>query len=375
MVRVKQEIDDPHSAGAYLRERVLEWYRKSPGAADWARDASHRWSGLFADSRVSGGRLRPWINLRLRAVRDAALAEGAVASRLRRSLLPDRRGDSTVTRTTHQQIVAEVSQALLDDLASRPRDPEAATPLVHLSELAVRRQVATVNDILALLFDSPESGPFVILHPNRYPDCQEMEIRPPAASSTGAALAYALVPGRSVRRAGGHGASSDGAGGGGGGPGTTTDEGSVEDDSEGATIWDATEVAPATWLRIVERRRRDRRRLDPPPKDYRARAAHEALRRLVLENGEFRKTFLAVRWRGRPAGPPLLATLLQRGKLAPEVATDHEYLDAELDELAGDDPEAHPAPDVWKFGGWTVRRDGSHSEGFRYAAERDAAPG
>jgi hypothetical protein len=224
-----------------------------------------------------------------------------------------------------------------------------------------------VNDALAVLFGSPESGPFVILHPNRYPECEELAIRPPLAAATGAALAYRLVPGPASRKGGRGRAGGEGAGEEGGGDGA--DDGSAEGE-DGASIWDASPVTGETWTRAVEARRHDRRRLEPPPKDYRQRAAYEPLRDLVVGEAEFRKQFLSVRWRGRPAGLPLLATLLQRGKLAPEVATDHEYLDAELEGLVGEDAAGRPAPDTWRFGAWTVRREGNHTEGFRYVAER-----
>jgi hypothetical protein len=365
MARVKQEVDDPLNAGAFLRERVLEWYRESPQRDAWAEEAPGRWGGLFADSRQSGGRLLPWINVRLRAVREEAMGTGRVASILRQRLRRDRKDQALVARTTHQQIVAEVAQALLDDIAGRRREPGAPFPLVHLSELAMRRQVATVNDVLGLLFSSPEMGPFVVLHPNRYPDCEELEVRPPSPNATGAALAYSLVAGRAGRRGTGRGgASGEGAGETGGGGEATLDE----NDLDGSSVWEAESVTPEAWRRIAEGRRRERRRLEAPPKDYRSRAAYEPLRDLLLQDPEFRKLFLSVRWRGRPAGLPLLATLLQKGKFAPDVATDHEYLDAELEELRGGEAGE---PDVWRFGGWTVRREGGHAEGFRYAAERE----
>ena len=363
MARVKQEADDPLNLGAFLRERVLEWYRLSPGSTTWSVDTAARWSGLLADSRTAGGKLQPWLNHRLRALVEETSRAGPVAARLRKGLLRDRTERTATTRTAHQQIVAEVAQGILDDLSARARESGAACPLVHVSELAMRRQVATVNDALALLFGSPESGPFVVLHPNRYPECEELAIRPPLAAATGAALAYRLAPGPAARKGTGRSrGSADGAPDGG--------DAGADEGEDGASIWDASSVGPEAWSRAVEARRRERRRLDPPPKDYRQREAHAPLRELVVGDAEFRKQFLAVRWRGRPAGLPLLATLLQRGKLAPEVATDHEYLDAELEELVGDDASGHPAPDTWRFGGWTVRREGSHAEGFRYVAER-----
>jgi hypothetical protein len=373
MARVKQEVDDPLSAGAFLRERVLDWYRFSAADPEWLPRMALRWAGLFADSRVSGGKLQPWLNLRLWAVQEQATDAGHFPGKLRRGILRDRRSEQTISRTPSQLIQAEVAQALLDDLVTRPRDPDALHPLVRLSELAVRRQVTTVNDSLALLFSSPENGPFVILHPNRYPECDELVVRPPAPGAAGAALAYSLGPGRPNRRAAVRlSLSADGvlvSGSSGDGSAASADP---ESEVEPSTIWDAESVAAATWVRIVDERRRERRRLDPPPKEFRTRAAYPALKELILGQAEFRKSLLAVKWRGRPTGLPLLVALLQKGKFVPEVATDYEYLEAELAEWAEDGPGSQPSEGRWAFAGWTVRREGDPRTGLSYRAERAA---
>jgi hypothetical protein len=374
MVRVKQEADDPLSAGAFLREQVLHWYRKSPAETDWTDRMPLRWAGLFAESRVSGGRLEPWLNLRLWSLYDQASRAGPLGHRLRKGLTRNRRIENSVVRTPSQQIRAEVAQAILDDLAVRRRAEDAPVPLVRLSELAVRRQVPTVNDALALLFNAPETGPFVLLHPNRYPDCDEVQIRPPTGGATGAALAYSLVSGRSGRRPSGRGRSAAELG---------QDPGSLDLDDlsadgpeelDASTIWEAEEVDPMAWRRVIKERRRERHRLDLPPKDCRTRPAYTVLRELLLEDAEFCQAFFSVKWRGRPAGLPLLASLLHKGSLAPEVATDHEYLEAELGDLVQGDSQWHPSDGRWTTRGWTVVREGSHAEGFRFTAKRtDAA--
>jgi hypothetical protein len=371
MVRVKHEVDDPLSAGAFLRDQVLRWYRESAGNPEWTTQMPGRWAGLFAESRVSGGRLEPWLNLRLWSLRKRVVRAGSLGQKLRRGLSRDRPTEASVERTASQQIHAEVAQAILDDLATHARDPETPLPLIRLSELAVRRQVPTVNEALALLFSAPEIGPFVILHPNRYPDCEELVIRTPAPGASGAALAYSLSPGRPVRkivvrdrRTGGSIEGSTGTEGG----ATAGEEEEAELDAE--TIWEAERVGPTAWRRIVEETRRARRRLDPPPKDFRTRPAFTALLELLLDDGDFRKAFLAARWRGRPAGLPLLVSLLQKGTVVPEISTDHEYLEAELGELAQGDPHWNPSDGRWTARGWTITREGSHREGFRFRAER-----
>ncbi len=365
MVRIKNEVDDPLSAGAILREQVLRWFRDSPNDPAWSSKMAERWAGLFADSRVGGGRLQPWINFRLWAVREEAARAGPLRQKLKRGLTRDRAAEASLGRTAHQQILAEVAQALLDDLAARPRPAEPSVPLVRLSELAVRRQVPTINDSLALLFSAPETGPFVLLHPNRYPDCDEVVLRPPAAGATGAALAYSLVIGRAARTASGRTRRS--------GDDRTSEGGTPSEpppeEVDASSIWGAEEVEPETWRGLLEEHRRERRRLDSPPKDARSRPAYAALRTLLLLDGSVRKSFLSVKWRGRPTGLPLLVSLLQKGALVPEVSTDHEYLEAELGELAQGDPQWHPEDGRWELPGWIVVREGDHRQGFSFRAE------
>ena len=370
MVRVKQELDDALSAGAFLRDQTRRWYRESGLDSAWTSRMPERWGGLFADSRVSGGRLQPWINRRLAAVRQEAIRSGSITGRLRRTLGRDRLADAALGRTAHQQILGEVAQSILDDLAAHSRDPDAPLPLVRLSELAVRREIPTINDALGALFSAPESGPFVVLHPNRYPDCDELVLRPPTAGASGAALAYSLGIGRPARRTAVRGG-PDVGGSVSVGDGAPTDP--TADELDGVSIWQAEWVEPAAWHHLIEQRRRERKRLESPPKDCRSRPAYSALRDLLVDDGEARRAFLSVKWRGRPAGLPLLASLLQKGALAPEVATDHEYLEAELGELAQGDPQWHPEDGRWSIRRWTVLREGSHRDGFRFRAEGAAS--
>jgi len=366
MSRVKEEVDDPLSAGAFLRDQVYLWYQESPRSEDWSDRMSERWAGLFADSRVSGGRLQPWLNLRLASLYTQAARSGSLGGRVRQSLRRNRPVESSLTRMPFQQIRAEVAQAVLDDLTAHRRDKEGPIPLVRLSELAIRRQVPTINDALAQLFNGPETGPFIVLHPNRYPECDEVQIRPPMGNVSGAALAYSLIMGRSNRKGSAKSripseaaaADSEGA------------ESDSSDELDATTIWEADEVDAGAWRRVVKERRRERHRLETPPKDCHTRTAYAVLRSLLLEDSEFRQAFLSVKWRGRPAGLPLLATLLQKGSLVPEVVTDHEYLEAELSDLAQGDPQWHPANDSWTVGEWTVAREGSHTGGFRFSAKR-----
>jgi hypothetical protein len=374
MERVKREVDDPLSAGALLREFALLWYRHSAVDPAWIEASETRWGGIFAESKVTGGKLHPWINARLWALHQRSIREGGVRHRVRRGLSRAHVAESSVTRTAVQQIQAEVAQAFVDDLASSRRKPDTGLPLVHVSELAVRRQIATVNEALATLFNSSETGPFVVLHPNRYPDCEELQIRPPVGSASGAALAFTLVTPKSSRRTAGR-SGATGLSAPMEGAGSSGLETAEEESVDVASVWEAKMVSPGTWRSILEECQREKRRLDPPPKDYRTRPSYAALRELLLKDGEVRKSFLVVKWRGRPAGLPLLTSLLQKGTIAPEVVTDHEYLEAELGELSQGDPQYVPEGGTWKFPGWTVARDGTHREGYRYRASADSPDG
>ncbi len=356
MGRVKQEVDDPLDAGTFLRERALEWYRLSAESPEWTAERSARWAGIFADSRVSGGRLRPWLNSRLAQLWEEAARSRRWGGALARGLFREPKWERSLARGAGQQIRAEVAQAFLDDLAAGARSADGPLPLVRLSELAARRQVPTVNDALAALFNSPESGPFVVLHPNRYPDCDEVVIRAPSGAAAGAALAYAFASSRVARRGTGR-------------PGPASDGPAGEEDLDGATVWEADRVSPATWRRLIEEHRRERRRLPPPPRDFRGRAAYEAFRSLVLEDAEFRRGFLGVRWRGRPTGIPLLVALLQKGQFVSDVATDHEYLEAELVEWAGGETVG-TTDGSWQIGEWIVRREPGDGTNPQYRAER-----
>jgi hypothetical protein len=369
MDRVKREVDDPLTAGALLRDFALKWYRLSLLDAAWGEIMQDRWGGIFAESKVSGGKLHPWLNMRLWAVHQNAIRDGGLGLRVRRGLSRSRTAEAAVSRTASQQIQAEVAQALVDDLGARPRNSDGSLPLIRLSELAVRRQVATVNEALATLFNSSETGPFVVLHPNRYPDCEELQIRPPSGGASGAALAFTLVTPRGTRRTGSRIPLSDAL--------SALDSGNTREPSGGgeevdpAAIWDAKAMSAATWRSVLEESHREKHRLDAPPRDYRSRPSYASLRDLLLRDSDIRKAFLAVKWRGRPAGLPLLASLLQKGTIAPEVATDHEYLEAELGELSAGDPQFVPSEGTWKFTGWSVVREGTHREGFRYRAVPD----
>jgi hypothetical protein len=352
--RARQEAANTVLVGSFLRDRAVEWFRDSPFKPEWRDAMSRRWGGLFAESRVPGGKLQPWIASRLRQLREECVRAAGWKASLRDRLGSIRGAKKEEERTRYQVLVTEVAQAILDDMASRHREPDRPLPLVRLSELAQRWDSDTVNQALADLFGGPERGPFVVLHPSRYPDCDLVAVRPPPPTAQGAMRSYDLV----ATKAGAPLAGQSLAGG-----SAPTQPGS------GSSPWEAPDVSEDSWKRMLESVAARKDRLDAPPKDCRTRAGFATLRALLLRDREARLAFLAAKWRGRPAGLPLLAQLLADGVLEPKVATDHEYIEAELGDLERRDLGYSPADLKWSVPGWKVRREGDFKSGLRYVAE------
>lgn len=371
LARVKQETDEPTSAGSLVRSRVVEWYRRSPADPAWAQEMPARWGGTFADSREAGGRLHPWL---LQRMHHVLRAEGPSPSWSR--ILPRRLSSGkearVLDRAPGQLWAAEVAQALLDDLASHARDAQGRLALVRLSELAGRRTSETVNEALATLLSSPPQGPFVLLHPNRYPDCDLVVVRPPTRGSSGATLSYVLQI--SAARPSGLGGPLDHHGGS-GVDGPTVDGAANQGEASSLPLqeeelWTTDPRSVEEWKSLLAAFRKHKHHLPAPPKDFRQLGAYRTLRELLLHDEVSRANFLATKWRGRPAGLALLMTLLKEGTFSPEASTDYEYLDSELGDVERGDPERHPEPPRWSLELGEVTREGDFSTGYRYRLER-----
>lgn len=366
--RVKQEADELQVAGAFLRELLLRWYRESPLREEWAEAMPPRWCGLLADSRSAGGKLQPWLVRRLLVLAQGA-PSGELGGKLLRHLGRGRASEHFLERPPAQTWAAEAAQALLDDLATHPREGAPGRfALVRLSELAQRRSVESINQALALLTDAPERGPFVLLHPNRYPDCELVAIRPPPPGSTGASFSYTLVRQRGPSAPAGDGGGSQFQAAAGG---VLASDGGLSDGP--GDPWEAAERSAEGWRPVLHALRTSKQHLPAPPKDYRSRETYRTLRELVVKDGGARGDFLAVRWRGRPSGLLLLAHLLTDGQLSPEVATDFEYLDSELSDLEKGQPDRVPDPPRWTLPVGQVRREGDFQSGYKYRFETGAA--
>ena len=348
-IRARQETATTALVGSFVRDRAVEWFRDSSADIGWRDTRSRRWGGLFAESRVPGGKLQPWIATRLRQLHEESVRVAGWKASFREKLANVRSSKKGEERTRYQVLVTEVAQALLDGMAARPKEDEKPLPLVRLSELAQRWDTDTVNQALADLFGGPERGPFVILHPSRYPDCELVVVRPPPPAAHGGMRSYDLVCAKAGVAA----------------------TGSITSDplAPAGGPWDSPTTTEAAWASHLSMLASQKSKLDPPPKDYRSGAAFTALRSLLLRDHDSRISFLAVKWRGRPAGLPLLAQLLEDGMLEPKVSTDYEYIEAELGDIERHDIGYKPADLAWKVPGWKIAREGDFQKGLRYRAE------
>src|SRR5213592_1645193 len=63
--RVRAETEDPILVSGILRDKTLDWFRRSPTDRTWTETAPLRWGGMFHESRVPGGRLSRKLSIRL----------------------------------------------------------------------------------------------------------------------------------------------------------------------------------------------------------------------------------------------------------------------------------------------------------------------
>ncbi len=350
--RLKEDLDDPDTIDDIMRNRLVEWYRKSPGDDAWTDKASVAWWGLTAESRAPGGRKRASLARRLEHLQYACQSRGKwfkpkPPQDRDRKRGRGRAGEFPVLAPA--QLKALIVQSVLDDLAATPRGEGATAPLPRLSELGARYSPLRVNKALAEMFKADPRGPFVVLHPSRYPDCGVTAVRPPTQAARGGAMSYDLVMAPPPGAAAPSGASAQGPGAPPGAPALL--------DVSGA-IWERSNVSEQEWATVLGEIARRRERLSPPPGGYRKLPAYFSLRKLLLGDTGACQAFTRVKWRGKPSALPLLAELLREGKVTPEFRTDREYLEAELGDIARGDPEYRSPDGTWKLDDTrTVRRE------------------
>ena len=346
--RVHAETEDPLLVGAILADKALAWYLKSGADPDWAEFVPLRWGGIFYESRSPGGRLRRKLTTRLTDLIEACVNASGTTAVLRAGFSGMFRGSKQVKSAVQfalgskrPRLTQQVAQAFLDDLAACPRNGVTPVPLPHLSDVAKRNSSTEVNNTLSELFRPESSRSLMVLDPRFHPGLNAVAIQVVPAKNVEEGSTYDLVQ----RETGPLRDSPAGRG--------------VGTESVPTAPWDRTGLTEKDWLKILKGLEKRKERLEaPPPENHRERETFLTLRKLLLADAAARKAFLATHWKGRPSGLPLLAQLLSEGTWIPEVDTDGDYLEAELDHLSRQEGGHTSHEGDWTIGhGWTVTRE------------------
>ncbi len=360
--RVRSETEDVALVGAILRNKTLDWYRHSPSDNNWAERMPLRWGGMFHETRVPGGRLSPQLTARLaRLHMECAKASGVggrIGGLLRRltkvgktlrklanslfeltNLKTLHRGSKRV-RPPPELPMPQVAQAYLDGLAANARADDRPFGLERLSELARRIGLVEVNRTLGELFPRDGGGPVIVLDARYHPDAQTVMVTSPAHTARRDAVVYDLVHANatSLRESAA--------------PDAATTEATL------GSPWEREMITSDDWKALLEGLQSRKAKLEPPPlENHRSRDSYLRLRELILADSAACKSFVAVHWKGKPTGLPLLARLLSEGTFIPEAETDGDYLEAELGHIEKGNPDSRPKDGRWRIGrGWKVTR-------------------
>jgi hypothetical protein len=239
------------------------------------------------------------------------------------------------------RLTQQVAQAYLDDLAATARDGGHSLPLERLSGFARRNGSSEVNMTLTELFTPEATNLLTVLDPRFHPELGTLAIRIVPAKHLEDVATYDLV------HVGPHASSGQSA--------SDADAGEVIS----ASPWERETMTKENWIDLLKSLTKQKGKLDPPPRENpRDRESYLSLREIVLTEPIARKAFLATAWKGRPSGLILLGQLLSKGRWVPEVDTDADYLEAELDHLDGAQPDHPHKEGEWDLGhGWTVTRE------------------
>jgi hypothetical protein len=368
LARLHQDISDPDTIDDILRDRMVRWYRESPKSSAWSNAAPRAWSGLVAETKSAGGRLRAPLEKRFADLKAACDARGKwIKPRTHTGEVePWRRKGQTAPSIPDAPLMkAEIVQCVLDDMATGPKPDEGTFPLPVLSELAAKYTPQRINNALAEIFKADPRGPYVVIHPSRYPDCDITVIRPPAQGAKAGAMAYEIYFAKAAAQAPTPQQVQAGAA----GSGYMSAGGAVPGllDTSGA-LWTRGSVAKEEWAAVLAELNRSRDRLEQPPPNYRKLPPYFTLRELIISDETARRAFSSAKWRGKPVGLALLNQLLLDKTLTPDIDTDREYFEAELGDLDRGDVNYQSPTGKWTIaGGTVVTRTGDASKGFTYS--------
>lgn len=346
--RVRAETEDPNLVSAILRKKTLDWYHRSGSDSGWAEHMPLRWGGIFHESRVPGGRLSRKLSTRLTNLIDQCVQASGPVAFFRAGFTGIFRGSAMMASMVQfglgakrPRFTQQVAQAYLDDLAASGRQGDQPLPLERLSSVARRNGSAEANITLVELFSREGTGTLTVLDPRFHPGLDAVMIRVVPPKTPDDAVTYDLV------HSGKH------------SPRESADSDDATTDASLASPWERSDMTKKEWLALFRSLEKRKARLGSPPRENsRERESYRGLRDLLLADVSVRRAFLAVHWKGKPSGLALMCQLLSAGTFIPEVETDADYLEAELDHLDPRHADHRSKDGHWKLGhGWIVVRE------------------
>src|SRR6266480_3145976 len=182
--RVRAETEDPILVSGILRDKTLDWFRRSPADQTWTETAPLRWGGMFHESRVPGGRLSRKLSIRLAGLIGQCVDAAGTMAFLRAGVTGLFRGSRMMAKAVQfslgskrPRFTQQVAQAYLDDLANGPRHGDSSLPLERLSALARRNGTTEVNITLTELFPQETANLLTVIDPRFHPGMSSLSIR------------------------------------------------------------------------------------------------------------------------------------------------------------------------------------------------------
>lgn len=267
---------------------------------------------------------------------------------------------------------SQVAQAFVDDLRSHPCGA-TGVPLDHLSDLSRGHDGPRVAEALRELFTyDADSDRYVVL---RWHDPASDTLLSVHIRQDGAGAYYTLDA-----DAGTLSPSSSGDAGTSGADARSAPSGAI---GPGSGLWARGDLTSSdAWLPVLRSKRTEGGRLAHPPSEVRDGANYGALIGLLSADSaagsEARTLFRRCGWT-KPSGPMLLVGLFQAAEqdqsLTPDIETDGEYLEVELNRATGHGADSPPFLGPWDLPGWHVAREvaiGGPAAGVSYRARRSS---